>query len=477
MIFIEKLSKEIGARTLFSIDRLTVSEEEKIGLIGDNGAGKTTFLRILSGLDTDYRGRVEVSGAISSFIDLSDEEGGADDLQSLAEHHSPGEAQNLKIKRLLAERSAFLLMDEPGSHLDIRAKTRLAESLKNRYTGFILVSHDRDFIDRACTKIIELTDGGMEIFNGDYSFYLEERTKRRKFAQREYESYIAEKKRLTAVARDVKVQSQKVKRTPSRMGNSEARLHKMGGQTNKKNLDKQAKAVASRIERLEVKAKPKEETPIELTVSERDKIFSEILIRSEDLNKRFGGKVIFDHAETEIPNRRKTALLGDNGSGKTTLIQMILAGELQTHPRLKIGYYSQLGEILDPEKSILDNILATSIYDGTLSRITLARLGFRGDDVFKRTSLLSAGEKAKVKLAKLITSDFNFLILDEPTNYLDIRALEALEELLKGYDRPLLFVTHDVAFIRNIADHFLLIEDHRISAFSEPPERYFTAPR
>ncbi|MGO4988749.1 ribosomal protection-like ABC-F family protein [Gallicola sp. Sow4_E12] len=470
MIYLDNLRKEFGTRTLFEIERLSVSDDDKIGLIGNNGVGKTTFLRILLGQDTDYNGSVDVQGKLDSLLNDGEEQKFSEEIYMKAElddknKYSPGEYQRLKLAKLLSNESAFLLVDEPTSHLDIKQKERLAESLKSRYKGYILISHDRDFINQTCDKIFELSNGKLEVFNGDYSFYLEEREKINKFAQREYEGYISEKKRLTNIAKDIQTQSSKVRTTPKRMGNSEARLHKMGGQGNKKKLDKQVKSIKSRIDQLEVKEKPKEVAKIELTIAEKDKLFSNILVRAENLNKRFGKKLIFDHANIEIHNNTKIALLGENGSGKTTLLNMILNKEVWVHPNIKIGYYSQLGEIINMNKSILDNVLESSIYDQTMTRIILARLGFKTDDVYKKLEILSDGERAKVKLAKLVTSDFNFLIMDEPTNFLDISAIEALEELLKGYDRPLLFVTHDVSFINNVADELLMIDNHKIKSF------------
>lgn len=470
MIRIDNLQKEIGTRTLFKIDKLTIGDREKIGLIGNNGAGKTTFLKLLLGQDTDYSGYVEVKTKIDFLLNEEKELKASEGVYlkaglDLRDRYSPGEQQKLKLTNLLLNVSSFLLIDEPTTHLDIKQKNKLAESLKNRYKGFIIISHDRDFINQTCDKIFELAHGELEVFNGDYSFYLEERVKRQKFVQREYAGYIAERKRLSGIAGDLKAQSSKVKTTPKRMGNSEARLHKMGGQGNKKKLDKQVKAVESRIGHLEVKEKPKAETLIELTVPEINRIHAKIVVKAEKLSKRFAKKIIFDNTKLEIENNSRIALLGDNGSGKTTLINMILNGEVWVHPNLKIGYYSQLGETLDPTQSILDHVLERSIYDQTMTRIVLARLGFKTDDVHKTVGVLSDGEKAKVKLATLMTSDFNFLMMDEPTNFLDIRAIEALEALLKGYDRPLLFVTHDVSFINNIADGLIIIEDRQITHF------------
>lgn len=239
----------------------------------------------------------------------------------------------------------------------------------------------------------------------------------------------------------------------------------MGGQGNKKKLDNKAKSLESRINQLEVKEKPKEESKIELTIEEKDKIFSKVLVRGQNINKEFGEKIIFDNANLEIKNNTKIALLGENGSGKTTLLNMILNKEVWVYPNVKIGYYSQLGEILDFNKTILENVIETSIYDQIMTRIILARLGFKTDDVFKLVSVLSDGERAKVKLAKFLTSDFNFLIMDEPTNFLDIKAIEALEGMLKEYDRLILFVTHDVSFINSIADELLIIEENKLKSF------------
>lgn len=152
---------------------------------------------------------------------------------------------------------------------------------------------------------------------------------------------------------------------------------------------------------------------------------------------------------------------------------MILAKEnIWVHPNLKLGYFSQMNDILENNKSILENVLNTSIYNETMTRIVLARLGFKNTDSFKIIDVLSDGEKAKVKLAKILTSDFNYLIFDEPTNFLDIRSIESLEELLKTYDRPFIFVTHDEEFINNIANSLLIIKNKSIISFDGNLSQY-----
>ncbi|MDU7890116.1 MAG: ribosomal protection-like ABC-F family protein [Finegoldia magna] len=472
MIYIQNLIKTLPDRKLFEIDSLSINENDKIALIGENATGKTTLIRIILGLDKDYTGQVRVDRDLGYLLNydiqaknFSDEIYSKSQLK-IDDDYSPGEEQRLKLTDILSDSFKFLLIDEPTSHLDLEQKEELIEKLNTRETGYLIISHDRDFINRTCKKILELKDEKIEEYNGDYNFYLEEREKRQKFQDKEYSNFIKEKRRLENLAINIKEQSSKVRTTPKRMGNSEARLHKMGGQKNKKKLDKQVKAVESRINQLDTKEKPKEEKEIQLSIPDNKRIHSKILIRAENLNKKFENKTLFEKSNFQINSNSKIALIGENGSGKTTLLKMILNKEnIWVHPNLKIGYFSQMSDILEDNSSILKNVSNTSIYDETMTRFVLARLGFKTDDVYKIIRVLSDGEKAKVKLAKILTSDFNYLIFDEPTNFLDIRAIESLENLLKTYDRPFIFVSHDEEFINKIADTLLIIENKRIKNF------------
>lgn len=472
MIYINNLIKNLPDKKLFEIKRIYINNNDKVALIGNNGVGKTTLFRIILGLDKSYTGKINIDMDLEYLLnDNSEEKYISNEVYSRIKSdtdviYSPGEKQRLKLTKILSEDFKFLLVDEPTSHLDINQKAKIIEKFKMRKQGYLIISHDRDFINKTCNKILELSNGKIEEYNGDYKFYLEEREKRRKFQEKEYKNFLTEKRRLENLAIDIKEQSSKVRTTPKRMGNSEARLHKMGGQKNKKKLDKQVKSIESRISQLEIKEKPKKEVEIKLSTPDSKRIHSKILIKADNLSKMFKNKVLFKESELIIENNSKVALIGDNGSGKTTLLKRILHKEnIWVHPNLKIGYFSQMNDILEKDKNVLENILNTSIYDETLTRTVLAGLGFKNDDIHKSIEVLSDGEKSKVKLAKILTGDFNYLVFDEPTNFLDIRAIESLERFLKSYDRLFIFITHDEDFINNIANNILIIKDKKITNF------------
>jgi macrolide transport system ATP-binding/permease protein len=329
-------------------------------------------------------------------------------------------------------------------------------------------------LDSLCAKIIEVDEGKIKIYSGNYSEYIKQKTKERELAQFEYEQYVKEKKRLEKVIISTREKVKSMRKTPRRMGNSEARLHKMGNQTAKANLDRAIKNVEARIQHLEIKEEPQKIEKIKLDIRDVQKIYSKVIIEGKELNKSFGEKIIFKNAQFHIENGAKVGLIGPNGCGKTTLLKMILNQEpsIKIAPNIRIGYFSQELSILDENKSILDNVMAESVYNESFVRILLARLLFKGDSVYKKVGILSGGERVKASFAKIICSDFNLLILDEPTNYLDLNSLEVVEEVLQEYEHSLLFVTHDRRFINSVANQIMTIEDHNLQTFKGCYEEY-----
>lgn len=480
----QDLVKYYGERLILKIEELKVYDNDRIGIVGLNGSGKTTLLNILSEKTGSDGGWVKSYGPLA-YIEQLEAEGlnrrKIDEAlvskfglpEVYRESLSGGEKTKYKIAAALSKKSSLLLADEPTANLDMDGIKLLEGELKGYHGALLLVSHDRELLDNLCNKILELEDGQIKLYSGNYSDYLEQKSLERQRQEFEYQQYQREKARLTAALREKREQSRAVRKAPKRMGNSETRLHKMGYQKAKKNLDKAAKAIETRIRQLEPKEKPKDIQALKLDLRVEDNLHAKVILEGKNLNKSFGSQVIFQDASFQLENGTRTALVGPNGSGKTTLLKMIMAGEKgikQAH-NLRIGYFSQELDILDEEQSILDNLLALNS-DETMVRTLLARLLFRRDEVYKKVSMLSGGERVRAALGKIIVSDYNLLILDEPTNYLDIFSLEAMEGVLAEYPGNLLFVSHDRRFINKIANNLLLLRDKNIVHFPGNLEQY-----
>ncbi|NLW22547.1 MAG: ABC-F type ribosomal protection protein [Tissierellia bacterium] len=473
---ISNLKKYYGDRLILDIKDLKIYKDDKIGVVGLNGSGKTTLLNLISKEILPDEGYIRTFGNISYIKQL---EHGNEEIahgKYISElglkgknkaHMSGGELTRLKIAESFSKDSSLLLADEPTSNLDFQGIDMLLDKLLNFDGALLIVSHDRDLLDKVCNKILEIEDGHIKVYEGNYSHYKEQKELEIKTKELEYEKYIREKRRLERAINETRNKSKSIKKVPKRMGNSEARLHKMGSQNAKRSLEKKTKAIATRLEKLEVKEKVKDIEKIKVDIL-GDEIHTKIVIEGKGVNKSFGNRVLFKNGEFQIYNGSKTALIGKNGSGKTTLINMILNREkgIKISQKGKIGYFGQDLSILDENRTILENVMETSIYDETTVRVILARLLFKREDVYKKVKVLSGGEKVKASLAKILTSDFNILILDEPTNYLDIYSVEAVEEALVNYEGTILFVSHDRRLIDRIADHIIYIENQRIKTFN-----------
>ena len=488
MLLVEcrNLKKSYGDRLILDIENLCIYDQDRIGVVGVNGAGKTTLLNLLSQRIEPDEGWVKLYGKCSfiSQLETPEEETIQPEMaskfkvpQTYRESMSGGEKTRFKLAVSLSQNNAIIFADEPTSNMDIEG----IQLVENAFAGFsgalVLISHDRDLLDSLCTKIIEIEEGKIKTYSGNYSEFIKQKTEERELAQFEYEQYVKEKKRLERVIISAREKVKSMRKTPRRMGNSEARLHKMGNQKAKANLDRAIKNVEARIQHLEVKEKPPKIEKIKLDIGDVQKIYSKVIIEGKDLNKSFGEKVIFKDAQFHLENGAKVGLIGPNGCGKTTLLKMILNQEppIRIAPNVRIGYFSQELSILEENKSILDNVMAESIYKESFVRILLARLLFKGDSVYKKVRILSGGERVKASFAKIICSDFNLLILDEPTNYLDLNSLEVVEEVLREYEHSLLFVSHDRRFINSVANQIMTIEDHKLKTFKGSFEEYMAS--
>ncbi len=478
------LQKYYGDRLVLDVPDLKLYGQDRIGVVGANGAGKTTLLELLSGRLTPDYGSVTIHGSFAYLSQLDPPRAKRLDPEMAAKFSVPaqwhdqmsgGEKTRFKLAQIMGELSCHIIFaDEPTSNLDIDG-IELLENMLESYNGaLMIVAHDRDFLDRLCNKILEVEAGRIHIYPGNYSDYAKLKAEYRARMESEYQQYVKEKQRLEAVAGRLRQQSQSIKGPPKRMGISEARLHKMGGQKAKTALDRAVKNVEKRIERLEVKARPREIDQIKMTMDQGWQPASKIIVSGAKVNKAFGERIIFRDARFQIYTKSKVALIGPNGCGKSTLVKMILAGEsgIRVAKGARIGYFSQAMDILNEQLSVLDNVMETSVYDQTTVRIILARLLFKRDDVYKPVAVLSGGERVKAAFAKILTQDFNFLILDEPTNFLDVDSLEAVEDTFRQYEGSMLFVTHDRRFISAVASQIMTIEDCQIHQFAGTYREY-----
>lgn len=477
------VKKYYNDRLILKVDDFKIYRNDRIGIIGLNGCGKTTFLNILTGRIEPDEGMSRIYGTYSYIEQLENDNIVA--VENIASSKfgvsglnnqglSGGEVTRLKIAKALGRDNALIIGDEPTSNLDREGIELLQKELEAFDGAILVVSHDRDFLDAVCNAILEIENGEVCLYRGNYTKYKELKEKKRKRAAFEYEQYVSEKKRLEEALLEKKSKVKTMRKTPKRMGNSEARLHKMGAQIAKAKLERQVNAIRTRIEKLEVKEKPKELPDINVDIQKTTQLHCKVVLSSDKLNKSFGDKVIFEEAQFRVFNNSKTAVVGPNGSGKTTLIKMIIDGDPAIYRAIgvKIGYFSQDISTLDGRKTLLQNVMESSVYDETFVRTLLARLLFKREDVMKRTSLLSGGEKVKAALAKIITSDFNVLVLDEPTNYLDIYSMEAVEEALLEYIGTVIFISHDRRFVSNVADHIISIENQKTICFDGTYEEY-----
>ncbi len=468
------IEKYYGERKILELSCLSLYEDDKVAVVGRNGTGKTTLLNILAGDTKPDSGYVNVKGSLAYMHQLGEPGAGytnsrvAGKLGLLHGAYSGGEKVKLRIAQAFSSQVQIMLADEPTSNLDMNSIRCLEQMLLEFKGGLIIVSHDRALLKKVCNKVLEIEQGFCTLYNCGYEDYLGQKELEKETQKARYEKYIAERDRLKSAASEKARKSARTRRTPKRMGNSEARLHRMGGQKAKSNLDRAAKSMRSRLEQLEKVPKPWEQKDIVFDVTPGS-VHSRVLVRVQGVSKSFDGRVVLENCSFIIPNNKKTALIGDNGTGKTTLLNMIMyANEgIEKCSNLKIGYFRQDTSDIADDKSVLENARAESVYDQNFTRTILARLLLNRDMADKKAGVISGGERIKLSIARIILSGFNLLILDEPTNYLDIESMRALESVLAAYPGAMLIVSHDREFVRNIADRVILIKDKTTHIFEE----------
>lgn len=350
---------------------------------------------------------------------------------------SGGQKTRVALGRLLLQNPDLIILDEPTNHLDMTSIAWLETYLLNYKGAVLIVSHDRYFLDRIAGKVIEIDQSKATTFMGNYSDYAVKKEQLRVAA---WNAYMNQQ-------RDIKHQEEVIEKLKS---------------FNREKSIKRAESREKMLDKIEVIEKPSEvRTDMKLTLTPRILSGNDVLT-VEHLSKSFDSHKLFTDVNFEIKRGEHVAIIGDNGSGKTTLLKILNGlvpadqGTFRLGSNVEIGYYDQEHHVLHSEKTLFEEISDDYPYlNNTQIRNVLAAFLFTGEDVFKRISDLSGGERGRVSLAKLVLSNANFLILDEPTNHLDIMSKEILEDALNGYEGTILYISHDRYFINRTAHRIL----------------------
>jgi ATP-binding cassette subfamily F protein 3 len=361
---------------------------------------------------------------------------------------SGGQKTRVALGKLLLSKPDLILLDEPTNHLDLDSIRWLENFLSNYDGAVLIVSHDRYFLDRIVSKVIELDNGAASVFSGNYTDYAVKKAIIRKSMMNEYLKQQQEIKHQEAVIEKLK-------------------------QFNREKSIKRAESREKMLNKMQVIEKPTQiNSSMKLTL-EPEIISGNDVLSVKGLSKAFDGLSLFTDLDFEIKRGEKVALIGSNGTGKTTILKLINGiipldnGIIRLGTNVTIGYYDQEIAVLDPDKTIFEEIQsAYPDMNNTRVRNTLAAFLFTGDDVFKSIRDLSGGEKGRVSLAKLMLSNANLLILDEPTNHLDMVSKEILENAVKSYTGTVLYVSHDRYFINATATRILELKGSRLTNFN-----------
>ena len=366
---------------------------------------------------------------------------------------SGGEKTRVNLARLLLEKTEILLLDEPTNHLDMNSVEWLEDYIE-KFKGTVLtISHDRYYLDRVVSRIVEIHDGKAEFYSGNYSFYVQEKQARFELQLKQYE------------------------KEQAKLGQLGFTLERMKGWgINNRTLYRRAMSIQHRMERIEKTDRPTKDKTMRARFNQRD-FFGDEVLSIKNLSKTFDGRTLFSDVELEMGGGERVALLGDNGTGKTTFLKMLLGeetgeGKIKFGPSVKWAYLPQVIHFDHPERTLLDTMLYEKNCSVQTARDRLGAFLFEGDDVYKTVGKLSGGEQSRLRLCMLMDESINLLILDEPTNHLDIASREWVEDALEEYEGALIFVSHDRYFVNKFATRIWELENGHIRDYPCGYEKY-----
>ena len=360
--------------------------------------------------------------------------------EQLFDSLSGGEKTRVNLARLLLEQTDILLLDEPTNHLDMKNVEWLEEYLLSFKGTVLTISHDRYFLDRVVQRIIEIRGGKAEFYSGNYSFYVVEKQARYDLQLKQYEQEQAKLKQLGYTVERMK-----------------------GWGINNRTLYRRAMSIQHRMERIEQTERPTKDKTVSARFGERD-FRGDSMLSIRGMKKAFDERVLFQDVELKMLGGESIAFLGDNGTGKSTFIKCLLGeepceGKIKFGPQCKWAYLPQIIHFSHPERSLYDTMLYETNCTPQQARDRLGAFLFSGEDVFKPVSVLSGGELMRLRLCMLMDEKVNLLVLDEPTNHMDIASREWIEQALEEYEGNLLFVSHDRYFVEKFATRIWELKD------------------
>ncbi len=528
MLQLSAAGKRFGQKLLFEDANWLITPDERTGLVGGNGTGKSTLLKVLAGLESlDYgtisraknmtlgylpqdglvmRGKTVFEECLSVFDDLRGLEQEAETLSEKLSVHAPESAEymaaadryshitdvmhandiytldyqvgtvlgglgfpkedwergteefsggwqmRIALAKLLLQRPSLLLLDEPTNHLDLETRNWLEDYLRTYPNGYVLISHDRYFLDVTVNKTVEIWNKRAHFYHGNYEKYVKDKEERRTQLLNAHKNQRDRIDDLEAFINRFRYQATKAKQVQSRI----------------KELEK--------IERIEV---PEEESTIHFTFPQPP-ASGRTVIEASHVTKHYGEKRVLEDVSFTIERGDRIALVGANGAGKSTLIRMLSGLEPPTSGTIRLGhnvladYFAQdQYKVLDAEARMLDDISGSA---PKVSQVELRNLlgcfMFSGDDVFKQLGVLSGGERNRYAMARMLVSPSNMLLLDEPTNHLDLRAKDVLLDAIRSFSGTVLFVSHDRYFIDGLATRVFEVEERRVHIYPGGYEDY-----
>ncbi|WP_027963873.1 Msr family ABC-F type ribosomal protection protein [Halalkalibacillus halophilus] len=464
---------------ILDLPDLAVHQFDRIGIVGKNGQGKSTLLKLIDGRIKPNRGHVHKLIEFGYFDQTQTPEEGEMDYKLASmlavpeldtSYLSGGEKTRKKLVQLLSTYFEGMLIDEPTTHLDQTGVDFFLEEMRYYYGALIIVSHDRYVLDQLVDTIWEVDRGKVNVYSGNYTDYLEQKELEKKQQIEQLEKYEKEKSRLLRAAEEKKSKASKINEANNQMSKKESNspanrmfMTKSKG-TSQKSAHKAAKAIEQRVEQMDTVEPPTVEKELHFYQSPALQLHNKFPIMGDRVTVQMSDKVLLDQVNFQFPLGQTIAITGDNGAGKTSLIKHILSNGngIDLSPKVVFGVYQQLDYQFHQSETVIEFMKNRSDHQKSRIRAVLHAMDFTGNDLKKDVMDLSGGEAIRLVLCELFLGKYNVIVLDEPTTFLDLHCIQALETFIKAYPGTIMIVSHDRWFIERTADYVYEIKNKKL---------------